>query len=86
MRLHFLANKFLTFIPGSIEPGEMLRYSEHYMFSTGAGPALLDQGDSYVQIEGYVTALLRVNRTIDVYFVSYACDEPHGMLLKGRCT
>lgn len=56
------------------------------MFATRNGPTMLEQGNSYIQVDTGVTAYMLVNRSTSIAFAIYAASEDHHHdSLEGMC-
>lgn len=54
---------------------KILRASESYMFSSENGPAIMEQGESYIELDTSVVISMKENRTTTVKYAIYTCDE-----------
>ena len=65
---------------------KILTFSERYMFATRDGPEMLEEGDSYIEVDAMVTAYMTVNRSSTVGYAVYAsADQHHHDTLLGIC-
>lgn len=65
---------------------KILTFSERYMFATGNGPTMLEQGDAYIDLNTGVLAYMLVNRSVQVGYAIYASsDKHHHDSLEGIC-
>jgi hypothetical protein len=54
---------------------ESFTLSESYMFSTENGPAIMEQGKSYIELDTSVLITTKVNISPKVKFAIFSCDE-----------
>lgn len=70
-------------LPGN----EVLQFSERYMFASGEGPEMLEQGEAYIQVDTDLLCYMSVNRSSTIGYAIYATDEGHHHeTLRGMCT
>jgi hypothetical protein len=60
-------------LPGN----ELLQFSERYMFASHQGPDILDQEESFIQVDTDLVSYMTVNRSSTIGYAIYATDEAH---------
>lgn len=69
-------------LPGN----EVLQFSERYMFASGEGPEMLEQDESFIQVDTDLLCYMSVNRSSTIGYAIYATDEGHHHeTLRGIC-
>mmetsp|Transcript_19321 Transcript_19321/g.27777 ORF Transcript_19321/g.27777 Transcript_19321/m.27777 type:complete len:508 (-) Transcript_19321:109-1632(-) len=67
------------------DTGRVLTLSERYMFASGDGPLLLEQGESYIDIETKLLVTSRDNVSSHFEYAVYATDFEHHADSFGLC-
>lgn len=80
------ADGFKWHLTDTLPPKKILTFSERYMFATGNGPTMLEQGASYIHVDTDVYAYMNANRSTAIAFAIYAAAEDHHHdSLEGMC-
>ena len=78
---------FIWHLTDILPANEVLQFSERYMFPSGKGPSVLDQGESFIQIDTDLLCYKSVNRSSTIGYAVYATDEGHHHeTLEGICS
>ena len=72
---HFIASALRYDVNELLLWDKDLTFSESYMFSSENGPAMLEQGESYIELDTSVLITMKVNKTSKVGFAIYTCNE-----------
>jgi len=92
--LHFIliffailrASAFKWHLTDKLPPQKILTFSEKYMFATGLGPALLEQGAAYIHVDTTVQTYMSMNRSSLIGYSIFAASEGHFQdNLEGMC-
>ena len=60
-----------------LRAGEVLRYSEHYIYASNSGPSILEQGDAYIEINAIINIKAISPNIPTISLAVYAYDENH---------
>ncbi len=78
---------FIWHLTDILPANEVLQFSERYIFASGKGPSVLDQGESYIEIDTDLLCYKSVNRSSTIGYAIYATDEGHHHeTLEGICS
>ena len=78
---------FIWHLTDILPSNEVLQFSERYMFPSGKGPGILEQGESWIQIDTDLLCYKTVNRSSTIAYAIYATDEAHHQEpLNGMCS
>ena len=70
----------------TLYPRKILTFSERYMFASGNGPAMLNQGKAYIAIDTTVKAFMSLNVSTTIGYATFiALDDHHHDSFEGMC-
>ena len=79
-------NSFKWHLSDQLPPARVLTFSERYMFASKHGPPLMQQGNSYIDVNAVVTSYMTLNKSISISMATYAVLEGHHHdTLEGMC-
>ena len=69
------SNAFRWELKESFEANKFFTFSERFMFATGNGPVILEQGQSYIDVDVSLTTLSTSNTSTRAVYAIYAAEE-----------
>lgn len=72
-----LADAFRWTLNDVLPSKKVLTFSERYMFSTGNGPPMLEQGSAYINVDANIFVYMLKNESAKVGYAVFAAEEGH---------
>ena len=72
-----IADAFRWTLNDFLPPKKVLTFSERYMFSSGNGPPMLEQGSAYINVDANILVYMSKNESAKVGYAVFAAGEGH---------
>jgi hypothetical protein len=83
---NYIVSALRNYVNKHLAWNEYIQMSERYMFSSQNGPAIMEQGESYIELDTSVVISMKVNKTSRVKYAIYTCDQiDSNNELLGKC-